>query len=477
MASVTAIVNIYKRPHVLDEQITAIKSQSIPPEKIFIWNNGNKAVDLSKYTDDPLFCVFNNNFNSGVWSRFIISILAKTEYVCIFDDDTIPGNRWFENCLNSMKEKEALYGTIGVLFKQTTHYEHLKRYGWDGPSNTSKYVDIVGHSWFFKQKWVHYFLKEEPQIYTKISNGEDVHFSFMLQKYANISTMVPPHPKEDMSLWGSIPNTAWHYGCDGNSETGANYPIDMMFKEYIDRGFRIMIQRNSVTLKGELDYFLAKIQKHEPFALIRPADGEYRVLKNETLTNIDDWTFRAGDRLSNDLNNAIKDAVKNNIFIGIACPDCNAQMYNWYLNTYSMNPLYTTFANVFVNSNWKHWVDFLKANKPEVHLFGPSNNPYFLNIRNYHPIPEKLVNSWNTEAEGTIRSVLDVTNKTCGQLYFFSCGPIAKILISRAWTENKTNTYIDIGSSLDLFLKGKTNRHYVDGDLSESTCKFAHFNL
>jgi hypothetical protein len=33
--------------------------------------------------------------------------------------------------------------------------------------------------------------------------GEDMHFSYMLQKYAGIPTIVPPHPKSDKSLWGS----------------------------------------------------------------------------------------------------------------------------------------------------------------------------------------------------------------------------------------------------------------------------------
>jgi hypothetical protein len=478
MASITAIVNIYKRPHILDEQIAAIKCQTIPPQQIFIWNNGNKEVDLSKYVNDPLFCVFNNNFNSGVWTRFLIALLAKTEFVCIFDDDTIPGHRWFENCVNSMKEREALYGTIGVLFRDTNKYLHLKRYGWDGPSETSKYVDIVGHSWFFKQVWIReYFLKEEPQIYTKISNGEDMHFSFMLQKYANISTIVPPHPRHDMSLWGSTPKTAWGYGCDGRSETISHYPIDSMFKENIDRGFRIMIQRNGVTLKDDFDYFIKKIEKHEPFALLRPADGEYHVLKNQTLTNIDYWTFSAGDRLCDDLNKSIKEAVKQNAYIGIGCVDCNKDLYDWYLNTFQLNPLFTTFANVFVNSNWKHWVEFLKQAKLEIHLFGPSNNPCFLNVASYHHIPEKLVNSWNRDAEATLSSVLEVTNKSHGKIFFFSCGPIAKILISRAWAENKTNTYIDIGSSLDVFFKGYSNRFYIDGDLKDSTCKFHGFDL
>jgi hypothetical protein len=37
--------------------------------------------------------------------------------------------------------------------------------------------------------------------------------------------------------------------------------------------------------------FTEMIRNNEHFALIRPADGEFHILQNSTLTNIDNWTF------------------------------------------------------------------------------------------------------------------------------------------------------------------------------------------
>jgi hypothetical protein len=479
MADITAIVNVYKRPHVLDEQIVAIRAQTIPPKAIFIWNNGNRTVDLTKYKEDPLFRVFDNTHNFGVWSRFLIGFLAPTPYICIFDDDTIPGNRWFENCVNSMKEKEALYGTIGVLFKHEDRYLHLKRYGWDGPRNISSYVDIVGHSWFFKREWLSYFTREEPQVYTKISNGEDIHFSYMLQKYANISTLVPPHPHGDQSLWGSIPNTAWKYGGDGNSETGNG--LNPMFCEYIDRRFRIMIQRLNADSISDYNYFIRKIKSREPFALIRPADGEYYVLQNNTLTNIDKWTFTAGGSLSGDLMKAIQSAISKNIYIGIPCPTCNTSMAKWYVSHFNMNPLYTTFANVFVNNNWSSWVSFLKNEKIPFNLVGPENKSSDLCVKKFHAIPKFLVNEWDKLRSEYLDLITTIVKDVSGEIFFFAGGPTAKIFIAHSWAINPHNIYIDIGSSLDLYLKGETNRDYALGDsgLSTLVCKFENklFNL
>ena len=79
-SSITAIVNIFRREYVIEEQLQAINNQSIKPETIILWNNGNKNVDLTKYKNDPFYKVFDCNFNSGVWSRFIIGQLANTEY-------------------------------------------------------------------------------------------------------------------------------------------------------------------------------------------------------------------------------------------------------------------------------------------------------------------------------------------------------------------------------------------------------------
>ena len=126
MSDITATVNVFKRPHILKQQLDAIRSQSLPPSCIIIWNNGNKTIDLTEYKNDPLFKVCDNNFNSGVWSRFIIGYLAPTTYISIFDDDTIPGHNWFKNCMDSMNKREALYGTIGVLFEPGDKYLHLK---------------------------------------------------------------------------------------------------------------------------------------------------------------------------------------------------------------------------------------------------------------------------------------------------------------------------------------------------------------
>jgi len=476
--SITAIINIFRRGHVLDEQINAITQQSVPPKSIIIWNNGNREIDLTKYKNNPFFKVFDSNYNSGVWSRFIISQLADTEYICIFDDDTIPGNNWFKNCLNCMSEKEALYGTIGVVFKDTNKYDILRRYGWDcanfGNNTTSKPVDIVGHSWFFKKEWISYFTRECPKVNEYFSVGEDMTFSFMLQKYANIATYVPPHPSNDMSLFGSIPKTAFGYGCDGNSGSNVKSTFDDVFSDLLKADYRLMIKRQNATSTMDFNYFLNKIRNCEPFALIRPADGEFHILQNNTLTNIDNWTFTKDGKLYNDLTSAIHLASKKNCYVGIPCGCCNFSMGKWYISNFKLHPSYTTFANVFVNKNWKSWINFLLNEKIAFTFIGPYVLPNNFLVQNYINIPLYLVNEWDSKGDEYLTTILTEIKKIKNRIVLFSGGPISKILISHAWNIHPYNIYLDVGSSLDSFMKGSSNRHYlIDNDpLSQLECKF-----
>lgn len=214
---VTVVLNGFKRPQHFIQQMDAVLNQTVKPKEIFFWQNGTN-VEFPGASNFVTKAASNKNF--GVWARFAFALNAKTEWICIFDDDTMPGNRWFENCLNSMKEKEGLMGTIGIRIHGDKGMYPLKRYGWshnppyDWNNENIMEVDFVGHSWFFKREWLSYFWRELPDKNHSMLIGEDMHFSYMLRKYGNINTYVPPHPSGDRSLWGSQPETAWGIGTD-----------------------------------------------------------------------------------------------------------------------------------------------------------------------------------------------------------------------------------------------------------------------
>lgn len=46
--SITVVLNFYKRPHVIHEQLKAVREQSIPPTQIIIWRNFVEGYEFQK---------------------------------------------------------------------------------------------------------------------------------------------------------------------------------------------------------------------------------------------------------------------------------------------------------------------------------------------------------------------------------------------------------------------------------------------
>jgi len=238
---ITAILNGYKRGKHLNSQIEALERQTIKPKEIMLWQNKGEDFDPD-ICNKTIWASSNHNF--GVWARFSYALNAKTEYVCVFDDDTIPGNRWFENCINTMKTHEGLLGTVGLVFTNKDSYWPMQRPGWPAPNREVVQSDFLGHAWFFKREWLTAFWRELPDLDQPMIVGEDMHFSYTLQKYMGINTYVPPHPPEDLSLWGSIPDSAWKIGQDSNAISMNLENIKLMesqMQKYVDRGWRLLV--------------------------------------------------------------------------------------------------------------------------------------------------------------------------------------------------------------------------------------------
>jgi hypothetical protein len=240
--SITVVLNGFKRPQNLRTQVDAINQQTTRAQTVMLWQNHGTEFD-EDITSALIYS--KNNYNFGVWARFAFALNARTEYVCVFDDDTIPGKKWLSNCLETMSAVDGLLGTIGVVFLNGSSYSPHVRVGWSSPNEKTERVDIVGHSWFFRREWLSYFWRELPPIESSPLVGEDIHFSAMLQRHAGIGTYVPPHPPNDFEMWGSLPNHADRLGTDGASISmgeGNLGRMDSALKYEIARGFRPIVE-------------------------------------------------------------------------------------------------------------------------------------------------------------------------------------------------------------------------------------------
>jgi hypothetical protein len=465
---IICILNVFKRVEYLDEQLDAILKQSIPPKKIIIWNN-NPEVNLNKYVSDDII-VISSSHNLGVWGRFFSQYyLLSGEFVCVFDDDTIPGNNWFKNCIDTINKHNALLGTIGVIFNKGNTYNTLTRFGWDGENEYPMIVDIVGHSWFFRKEWISTLIKDLPNIDRQLICGEDMHLSFVLQKYLNIPVIVPPHPKSDISLWGADPIKSKEYGTDENSismKEGFWIKFSNALKYNIDKGFET-INNKAIIIKNYsscLDYFIGRIINKKNFALMRCADGEYSISNNKSIKvqASDDWQFNENSILSIHFNETLK-MLQTNVFYGISGPSDSKEICKyWYENIPNIHNI--TYSNMFVNTNYNRWENFLKNldyNCVLISQMCPANERLgILRIIEYLHIDKYLVNNWDAEYEKYFIIISKLARSYTNTLFLFSAGPLSNVFIHRMYLENPNNTYIDCGSSLDLLTKGVYTRAY-----------------
>ena len=204
---VSVVLTLYKRPENLKLQLDAIKNQTLKPKEILLYQDGTgDTIKIPEEIKNEFDLIEISPENKGVWERFRIALKnAKSEYVCLFDDDTIPGESWLENCHSNFLKQEGIYGTIGILCKKPENYPHNDyiRLGWAGELRETKEVDFVGHSWFLKKEWLEcMFDRTEKYQRYKIA-GEDMTLSATVKQKLGIKTFVPPHPTRHHNLWGS----------------------------------------------------------------------------------------------------------------------------------------------------------------------------------------------------------------------------------------------------------------------------------
>lgn len=205
--SIGVVLGHFRRPENLQKQLSAVYGQTVMPADVRIWyNNGLKHTDpvsnnLNYFEDVSGVFSFNND---GVWARFAYALTLNTEFIAIFDDDTIPGKNWFKHCLNSMEEQEGIYGANGVILTEPPSVNYIQtmlNLHIDTFFPNSIKVDYVGHAWFLKKKWLWPIFKYP--IKNKVC-GEDMTLSFAAKKDLGINTYVPSHEKDKPENWGSL---------------------------------------------------------------------------------------------------------------------------------------------------------------------------------------------------------------------------------------------------------------------------------
>lgn len=222
----------------------------------------------------------------------------------------------------------------------------------------------------------------------------------------------------------------------------------------------------------ELFFFLNKIKNHEPFALSRWGDGEYKLMRNIYFSRSGDdlekkkvWEYDPSDEIQKKCASIIVNSLdyeEEGFYWGITCPVCDVcnisglKHYEKYENKQNL-----TFASLFVNANHELFQERMpKVVENKIVYFVGHKDAKVDNL----PFEVKKhfkvgTNSWIHNLDILDELMNEVQNKK-EIIVLFACGPLSSYLITNLWKENKNNIYVDIGSSYDMDLYGIPTRGF-----------------
>lgn len=209
------------------------------------------------------------------------------------------------------------------------------------------------------------------------------------------------------------------------------------------------------------------IESGEHITFSKFCDGEWAVLENR---HIDNGEFSYDPNNENDKYKREKllEAFQYNddrYFIGIACAYIfGIEMHRNMVNLARIPQERLTWADIWVNSNYQYFVDNiipLFSSRPVLLFCNENGDINNLPFRPYMVFPVKE-NAWehNWKHIEIAKTVME-KNHVKDSIALFCCGPFGNILAHELTMYHPENTYLDIGSTLNPYLKSeKFQRDY-----------------
>lgn len=236
------------------------------------------------------------------------------------------------------------------------------------------------------------------------------------------------------------------------------------------------------------DFFLLynKLKIGENFAFSRFSDGELRIMQNQELILSDNY-YKIGDGVHQgayypeDRKNVnphthphIKEKLmkcyqykKNNYYVGLSCRCCvGEQDFKQMINWRGGDDDHLTWSNLWVNGNYELFVKYMIpefSNHNIVYILNENANlsglPFFV-VKDFRVGENCIVNEFNKHEE--IEKWI-VENKVENHVFLFSASSLSNFIIYELFNKYDNNTYIDIGTTLNIQLGMKGIRGYLTG--------------
>lgn len=236
------------------------------------------------------------------------------------------------------------------------------------------------------------------------------------------------------------------------------------------------------TFKDEFNRIINLLENNDSFVFVRYGDGEVALMNGDDISEntqafvVDNWKSTGNTKLGLDLKLSL---TNKDWYFGIPCKCCNEKCKNYLLTLLNLPDEKITYANLWVNSNYELFLNWVKNINDEVILIANQNaennlNDFPFKIKEFVPMPDNCVDYYETNSESLIVSLKNIVKKHTNSLFLISAGPLSEVIIHHMYNEKKINKYVDVGSSLDEYIHKKITRPYmtVGTEYNTKICTF-----
>tara|TARA_R110001592_G_scaffold133404_2_gene348619 strand:+ start:1056 stop:1838 length:783 start_codon:yes stop_codon:yes gene_type:complete len=238
------------------------------------------------------------------------------------------------------------------------------------------------------------------------------------------------------------------------------------------------------TFEGDFYKLLNKLKSNEQFAFIRFSDGEMFIMQNKSLV-LDNHSARINgqvlgggfteeDHKSFDpeqhgfFRDKLMDSYthqQKNYFKGLSCRCCVGQdNFNYMFNVAQDTTEHMTWANLLVNGNYpkfiNEFVPELKDKKCVVicnERADLTNMPFEV-VKDFRVGQNCIVNNYDVIED--IRQWIN-GNEIEDHVFLLAASSLTNMIVHQLFEENDTNTFIDIGTTLNKYFNMRLDRSYL----------------
>jgi hypothetical protein len=228
----------------------------------------------------------------------------------------------------------------------------------------------------------------------------------------------------------------------------------------------------SKTFKSELIKIFNTLSEAKNFTLTRFGDGEAKIIFNQSYDYTKkfhgEWAYDSKNKYHNSIRIHLIESLQytsKEYFIGLPAHMDDNSFFK-LKNISGQNESNLTFASIFADANYQNFKDLILPqfkNKKIVLVVNKNSN---ISLLPFTPIKTFFVgvNAWvnNFSIIEEIKEFINLNNIE-DTVFLFAAGPLSNILCHKLHRIRPNNTYINIGSSLDIELGLGGTRHYLRG--------------